>query len=610
MVRAAVRVFLAVWVLAFTGQAAFAGRRVALVIGNSTYINAPTLTTPKNDVEDMAAALRALGFEVIAGADLDKRSMDRKILEFEKALSDADAGVFHYSGHGLQVGGVNYLVPVDAELGSAAALGIEAVRLDFVQEIMEREAKASILFLDACRNNPLTRNLARAFGTRATGIGSGLAPVTPAAGTLISFSTQPGNVALDGLGRNSPYSGALVRRIGAQGEDILSILTAVRNEVLAATNEKQTTWENNSLRAKFYFNPQQEQNETQPGHLQENKGADEARGLSGEWGWPSSSAMMAGLAVAGVAASVLVIYLLRKRPRDLKITPEMQRQYEAFKASYEALAETNRIDKGKPKSTLLCLRSSIAHLDPQGVFEATKDVEKIGEVNAAELRSKGYGNEWMGFIEDPWHLAWNSDPLNIPYRSGLYSTYRATLRVNKAVMPITAGALICCTARNAVVYGKRSPKVDTFESYYHHFGGGFKARSVLEEGDYNDLLVTTSRELGEETGRGIKIGRNQLKVASLLVEGGTNYFQYLFLGLDVSEAERAAMRPAIECQVEDFPIDRLAEALINRPFVPTCLLQTMIWLSIGAPASSGKRFSSKVVRTQLAKLTKHYGISL
>ncbi len=235
--------------------AAQAEKRVALVIGNSAYKNAPALTNPKNDAEDMAAALRAVGFTVILGIDLDKRAMDSKILEFANVLSGAGTGVFHYSGHGLQVAGVNYLVPVDAALATAAALDFEAVRLDLVQRTMEREARTNILFLDACRNNPFTRSLARALGTRAVDIGRGLAPAESGVGTLISFSTQPGNVALDGSGRNSPYSGPLARAIGTPGEDILSVLTGVRNEVLAATNETQVPWENHALRAKFYFNP-------------------------------------------------------------------------------------------------------------------------------------------------------------------------------------------------------------------------------------------------------------------------------------------------------------------------------------------------------------------
>jgi formylglycine-generating enzyme required for sulfatase activity len=228
---------------------------VALVVGNSGYKHAGELANPRNDADDFAAALKVLGIEVIKGLDLDKAAMDREIRKFSTALSKADVGIFFYAGHGLQVNGNNYLVPVDAELSTAAALEFEMVRLDLVQRIMEGEAKTNILFLDACRNNPLSRNLARALGTRAASIGKGLAPAESGVGTLISFSTQPGNVALDGTGRNSPYTGPLVEKIGKAGEDVLSVLTDVRNEVLAATSEKQVPWENHALRARFYFNP-------------------------------------------------------------------------------------------------------------------------------------------------------------------------------------------------------------------------------------------------------------------------------------------------------------------------------------------------------------------
>ena len=253
--RAIVRAVLFLSVFIAAGHAALASKRVALVIGNSAYIDAAPLANPKNDATDMAEALRKLGVTVILGIDLDKRAMESKILEFSKALSGADAGVFHYSGHGLQVAGVNYLVPIDAKLESPAALDFEMVRLDLVQRTMERETKTNILFLDACRNNPLSRSLARALGTRSADIGQGLAPAESGVGTLISFSTQPGNVALDGTGRNSPYSGPLIKAIGTPGEDILSVLTDVRNNVLATTDEKQVPWENHALRARFYFNP-------------------------------------------------------------------------------------------------------------------------------------------------------------------------------------------------------------------------------------------------------------------------------------------------------------------------------------------------------------------
>jgi caspase domain-containing protein len=233
---------------------AHAEKRVALVIGNSAYKHAGELTNPKNDATDMSAALKKIGFQVIDGFDLDKAAFDRKIREFAMALSGAEVGVLFYAGHGLQVAGQNYLVPVDAELTTASALEFEMVRLDVLHRIMEREAQTNILFLDACRNNPLSRNLARAMGTRSGEIGHGLAAVESGSGTLISFSTQPGNVALDGTGRNSPFAAALVKHISTSNDDLSATLIAVRNDVMKATQRKQVPWEHSALTGRFYFN--------------------------------------------------------------------------------------------------------------------------------------------------------------------------------------------------------------------------------------------------------------------------------------------------------------------------------------------------------------------
>ena len=228
-------------------------RRVALVIGNSDYKNSPKLDNPGNDAADMAAALRQLGFQVFEGRDLDKPGMDRIIRDFAEALTGAHAGLFFYAGHGLQVGGQNYLVPIDAKLTSTAALDFEMVRLDLVHRSIEREANTNIIILDACRDNPLARNLARALGTRSSQIGRGLAAVESGEGTLISFSTQPGNVAFDGKGRNSPYTSALLKHIGAPGDDLSTILINVRNDVMKDTERRQVPWEHSALTSRFYF---------------------------------------------------------------------------------------------------------------------------------------------------------------------------------------------------------------------------------------------------------------------------------------------------------------------------------------------------------------------
>ena len=150
-------------------------KRVALVIGNAAYQHTSTLDNPKNDASDIAAALKQVGFQVIDGFDLDKPAFERRIRDFSVALRGAEVGLFFYAGHGLQVAGQNYLVPIDAKAETTDALDWEMVRLDLVHRTMERATSTNIIFLDACRNNPLARNLARAMGTRSAEIGRGLA---------------------------------------------------------------------------------------------------------------------------------------------------------------------------------------------------------------------------------------------------------------------------------------------------------------------------------------------------------------------------------------------------------------------------------------------------
>jgi uncharacterized caspase-like protein len=224
------------------------GLRVALVIGNSNYEIAGGLTNPRNDAEDLAEKLATLGFDVIKGVDLTKGDMDRLIRQFSERLDNADLGLFFYAGHGIQVDGTNYLVPTDAKARSSAALDFEMVRTDLIQATMERGARANIIILDACRNNPLARTLAATSTTRSLVIGEGLAEVKAGKGTLVSFSTQPGKVALDSDGgRNSPYAAALLRHLGRPGEDIVNALIRVRKEVLQTTNGRQIPWDQHSL---------------------------------------------------------------------------------------------------------------------------------------------------------------------------------------------------------------------------------------------------------------------------------------------------------------------------------------------------------------------------
>jgi uncharacterized caspase-like protein len=236
-------------------EPAAAQRRVALVIGNSAYVQSTPLPNPANDARDMAAALKQVGFEVILAVDADKRAFDATVRDFARALAKADVALFFYAGHGLQVAGRNYLLPIDARLQGERDLDFDAIGLDFVlrQMELEREGKTNVVFLDACRDNPLARNLARTMGTRSTSIGQGLAQVQTGVGTFIAYSTQPGNVALDGDGRNSPFTAALARRITEPDRSLTSVMIEVRKDVLSATSGKQVPWDHSALTGEFLF---------------------------------------------------------------------------------------------------------------------------------------------------------------------------------------------------------------------------------------------------------------------------------------------------------------------------------------------------------------------
>ncbi|WP_245462930.1 caspase domain-containing protein [Mesorhizobium sp. M7D.F.Ca.US.005.01.1.1] len=228
-------------------------RRVALVIGNGTYAQAGTLANPVNDALDIADKLRSIGFEVIEGNDLGKRELERSIGEFSDALEGAGVGLFYYAGHGLQVDGRNYIVPVDARLDVPVKLQLEAVPIDEVLDIMEQQTKVSLVFLDACRNNPFARSLSRTATTRSATALAGLAQFDSTRGSFIAFSTAPGAVAMDGSGRNSPFAAALLRHIAEPGQSINDMMIAVRRDVVSQTREAQRPWEQGSLLERFEF---------------------------------------------------------------------------------------------------------------------------------------------------------------------------------------------------------------------------------------------------------------------------------------------------------------------------------------------------------------------
>jgi hypothetical protein len=248
---------LAICMLAWPGLGlAQEGRRVALVVGNAAYEHAVPLRNPRNDAGDLTAKLKALGFEVFGGVDLDRKSLVQALIRFGRAAEQAEVALFFYAGHGLQVDGRNYLVPVDAMVEFAAEIDISLVSLDGVMQQMERGSRTNLVFLDACRNNPFEEQLSRSLGHRsAASLSKGLGRVQTGSGSFVAFATQPDAVAADGAGRNSPFTTALLKHIGTPGQSISDMMIEVRNEVMSETGGKQVPWDSSSLTGRFFFAP-------------------------------------------------------------------------------------------------------------------------------------------------------------------------------------------------------------------------------------------------------------------------------------------------------------------------------------------------------------------
>ncbi|MEP9374704.1 caspase family protein [Mesorhizobium sp. KR1-2] len=233
-----------------------AGKRVALVIGNSVYKALPSLPNPANDVREVGATLRAAGFDVTIGVDVDRLALEETVRRFLRSSQDAEAGLIYYSGHGIQVGGHNFLVPVDATLETPYDVETQTMPLDLIFNHLRQTSRVQLIFLDACRNNPFNAQKYWIAETlQPVGATRGLARIDSNLGSLIAFSTEPGQVALDGTGSLSPYTQSFVKHVNEPAKEIRQILTEVRRDVIAATDGKQVPWENSSLTDSFYFRP-------------------------------------------------------------------------------------------------------------------------------------------------------------------------------------------------------------------------------------------------------------------------------------------------------------------------------------------------------------------
>jgi hypothetical protein len=240
-----------VWLILAAQTALAQGRRVALVVGNSAYVNAPRLTNPANDARLMARTLSGLGFQLVGGGaqvDLDKAKFEAAVRDFGLALPGGEVALFYYAGHGMQVQGENWLVPLDANPTRPQDLDFQMIDASLVLRQMEGAGtKLNIMVLDACRNNP--------FGGRGLrGNQPGLAQMQAPEGTLISYATQPGNAAADGTGADSPYTLALTEAMVRPGLDVLRMFNRIGVAVKQATGGQQQPWLSSSpIDGDYYF---------------------------------------------------------------------------------------------------------------------------------------------------------------------------------------------------------------------------------------------------------------------------------------------------------------------------------------------------------------------
>jgi uncharacterized caspase-like protein len=238
-------------------EARAAEQRVALVIGNGAYRSVPELANSRNDADDISEQLKRVGFAVIDGRDLDRPAMYAALGRFAQRVRGSDAGLVFYSGHGLQINGQNYLVPVDLKYDEDAFTPFDLVKLDDVIEALSYTDGVRLLVLDACRDNPFANRLAQNKANRGVAATRGLAKIERSQGMLIAYSTQSNSVAADGSGRNSPFTGALVREIQVPGLEVATVFRRVAINVNLETQGKQTPELSVSLLQDFYLNPRE-----------------------------------------------------------------------------------------------------------------------------------------------------------------------------------------------------------------------------------------------------------------------------------------------------------------------------------------------------------------
>jgi uncharacterized caspase-like protein len=247
LMRALLSIALTAGLILLAGQPALADKRVALVIGNSSYRNVAKLSNPANDAAAVAAMFKSAGFDTVdSKLDLNANEMRKTLREFGNRARDADVAVIYYAGHGIELDGTNYLIPVDATLETDTDVLDETFPLERVLFTVEPAKQLRLIILDACRDNPFAKTMKRTIGSRA--IGRGLAKVEPSSpNTMIAFAAKAGSTASDGDSKNSPFAAAIVSHLTKPGLDLRKAFGFVRDDVLKATGNTQEPFVYGSL---------------------------------------------------------------------------------------------------------------------------------------------------------------------------------------------------------------------------------------------------------------------------------------------------------------------------------------------------------------------------
>ncbi len=231
------------------------GKRVALVVGNGAYQSVAQLPNPSKDAAAVSLALRKQGFEVVTAIDLTRVELEKAVERYTRALNGADISLFYYSGHGIEVGGENRIVPVDATLNEPQDLETQTFSLQTILLYMQSNSQAQLIYLDACRDNPFNdRAFLLGVDEKEKPAGKGLAEQKSSIGSLIAYATEPGKVALDGTGDNSPFTSAVIKHSFSQNIDVQSALMEVTAEVWEVTQKNQRPWINSTLVKPIFLN--------------------------------------------------------------------------------------------------------------------------------------------------------------------------------------------------------------------------------------------------------------------------------------------------------------------------------------------------------------------